>query len=384
MAERKDPTWFQNPTLRVIPNHLVSRKKPGFQISTVANSKKDSKSTSGSNNSASAGGFNATDFNVITFGNRPHRTSSASYADTLALYLLDAENTTANYDNDDIPLYNNSEDVPPSRSMYDLNDEVFMSLNKPAQHTESFINKDPRTFNNLFAKGDDKAKAAAEDDKKILKNPLLNSESAILVFGYPERMANQVIARFAEFGTILEDFEAAKSTKEVSHGFIDIIPTTGAFPSATQETASEKLPPPPIFSGKSWVKLTYDNPSSAIDALQESGSVFNGVLIGVVPYTKDAVEKLQRRKLTSVEDIGGGLPTLVHSESNKVDKGVIGDSNDMQASYIKRLDVKDGSELFLKVNAGNGDPSTGSSKKSNGKLGVWGTISNFFFGFHDL
>lgn len=381
MAERKDPAWFLNPASRVIPNHLVSKKKPSFQISAVASSKKEANSSNKSASLSGPGDFNATEFNLITFGNRPHRTSSASYADTLALYLGDADTTTGNYENDDIPLYNNSDDVPPSRSMYDLNDEVFISLNKPAQHTESFINKDPRSFNNLFAKGDDQTKKAADSEQKILTNPLLNSESAILVFGYPEQMANQVIGRFAEFGTILEDFEAAKTSASEA---LDLLPAAGAFPFATKATARENLPAPPIFSGKSWVKLTYDNPSSAIDALQESGTVFNGALIGVVPYTKDAVEKLQGRKLTSVEDIGGGLPTLVHSESSKVDKGVIGDSNDMQASYIKRLDVKDGSELFLKANAGNGDPSKSSTKQSNKKLGVWGTISNYFFGFHDL
>lgn len=381
MVERTDPTWFQASSLRVIPNHLVSRKKPGFQISAVAN-KKDSKSTNGSSSSTSSGGFNTTDFNVITFGNSPHRTSSASYADTL-LFLNDAENTTINFDNDDIPLYSNSDDVPPSRSMYDLNDEAFMSLNKPSQHTESFINKDPRSFNNLFVKGDNKTKSA-DTDAKILQNPLLHSELAILVFGYPENMANQVIARFAEFGTILEDFEAARTFKISSDGVANMVQATGAFPSPTQDSVAQNGPPPPIFSGKSWVKLTYDNPSSAMDALQESGSVFNGCLIGVVPYIKDAVEKLLRRKLTSDEDIGGNLPLLAHSESAKVDNGVIGDSNDMQASYIKRLDIKDGSELFLKANSANGDPSKGSAKKSNEKLGVWGTISNYFFGFHDL
>lgn len=383
MVERKDPTWFQTSSLRVIPNHLVSRKKPGFHISAVANSKKDSKSTNNSSGTTSSGGFNATDFNIITFGNRPHRTSSASYADTL-IFLQDAENTTINFDNDEIPLYNNSDDVPPSRSMYDLNDEVLMSFNKPSQHTESFINKDPKTFNNLFAKGDDKTKTAADTDATVAKNPLLNSELAILVFGYPENMANQVIARFAEFGSILEGFEAAKSSRNTSEGLLSVVQATGAFPLPTQDSAARSGPPPPIFSGKSWVKLTYDNPSSAMDALQESGSVFNGCLIGVVPYTKDAVEKLLRRKLTSVEDIGGGLPLLAHSESTKVDNGVIGDSNDMQASYIKRLEVKDGSELFLKATSANGDPSKGSAKKSNEKLGVWGTISNYFFGFHDL
>lgn len=373
MAERKDPAWFQNPALRVIPNHLVSKKKAGFQISAVAN-KNDTKSTSGSTTSAGPG-YNASEFNMITFGNIPHRNSSASY-DTLALYVPDSENTTTTFDNDDIPLYNNNEDVPPARSIYDLTDEAVNSWKKPAHYTESFINKDPKSFNNLFAKTDDKLATAPVEDAKLLTNPLLHSESAILVFGYPEAMANQVIGRFAEFGTILEEFEAAKTTKNTA--FAELIPAAGAFPSSSPEKATDKVPPPPIFSGKSWVKLTYDNPSSAIDALQESGTVFNGVLIGVVPYTKDAVEKLLRRKLTSDEDIGAGLPSKALSESTKVDKGVMGDSNDMQAAYIKRLDVKDGSELFLKA---TNDPK---GPRKTEKLGMWGTVSNYFFGFHDL
>lgn len=364
---KKDPAWFQTSNKRVIPNHLVPRKKLGFQLSTVAKKDEDK-------SAAAAGSFNSTDFNVITFGNQVHRNSNASFIEQLI--LLGDENTTANFDNDDLPLYNNSEDLPPSRSLYDLNDEVFISLNRPAQHTESFINKDPKSFNNVFARNE--KPAAAEDEKKILSNPLQHSESAILVFGYPENMANQVIGHFLEFGTVLEKFEAARTPLTP---FFE--PPTGAFP-AEETSVKSKLPPPPIFSGKSWVKLTYDNPASAIDALQESGVVFNGVLIGVVPYTKDAVEKLQKRKLTVGEDIGGGLQVLAHTETSKVDKGVIGDVNDMQATYIKRLEMKDGSELFLKAHSGSDPSKPGLVKKNDQKLGFLGTISNYLFGFHDL
>lgn len=365
-SEAKDPAWFQNSSKRVIPNHLVPKKKLGFHLSAVSSNKKDSTEKK----ALAPGSFNSTDFNMITFGNRVHRNSTASFGETLVFL---GENTT-NLDNDDLPLYNNSEDLPPTRSLYDLNDEVFISLNRPAQHTESFINKDPRSFNNVFARGE---KPKATEDDKILTNPLHHSESAILVFGYPENMANQVIGHFLEFGTVLEQFEASKSTKS---SVFDA--PTGAFPTTPDP---KKMPPPPIFSGKSWVKLTYDNPSSAIDALQESGTVFNGVLVGVVPYTKDAVEKLQKRKLSVSEDIGGGLQILAHSETNKVDKGVIGDSNDMQASYIKRLEVKDGSELFLKAHSGSGDPlKPGEERKNGQKLGLFGSISNYLFGFHDL
>ena len=53
----------------------------------------------------------------------------------------------------------------------------------------------------------------------------------------------------------------------------------------------------PIFSGKHWIKLTFDNPNSALQALQENGNVFNGSIIGVVPYHKSIIEKLENRKI---------------------------------------------------------------------------------------
>lgn len=383
VADPKEPTWFQNSSKRVIPNHLVPKKKLGFQLSTVSN-KKDSKSSSATAATSKSGLFNATDFNVITFGNRGQGSSVAVQGDTLALALNEqAADSTTTLDYDDIPLYNNAEDLPPARSLYDLNDEAFISLSKPAQHTESFINKDPRSFNNAFARKEEVTSASIEEEKKSKLNSLQNNDSAILVFGYPESMANQVIAYFLEFGTILEDFEAIKNSKQASGNIFDAIATTGAFPSSESPAfRSATAPPPPIFSGHSWVKLTYDNPSSAIDALQESGSVFNGVLIGVIPYTKEAVEKLQKRKLTVLEDIGGGVQASGLADASKSDKPAIGDNNDIQTSYIKRLEIKDGSEMFLKSAATNAAKL--SKDNGNKKLGVWGTISNYFFGFHDL
>ncbi|GEQ67023.1 hypothetical protein JCM33374_g686 [Metschnikowia sp. JCM 33374] len=385
--EKKDPAWFQNSSRRVIPNHLVPKKRLAFQLSGSANNKKDTKSSSTGQSSSNNNAFNSTDFNLISFGNTAHRNSTASHADTSSLFLTaDSHDTSHTFDNDDIPLYNENEDLPPARSLYDLNDEVLISLNKPAQHTESFINKDPKTFVNAFYQKSDISKATDEDAVSNL-SPLLNTESAILVFGYPEAMSSQVIAYFSEFGKILEQFEASKQSKNTQANILQTITTTGAFNARdgldTRAGASSAAPSLPIFSGNSWVKITYDNPTSAHDALQESGNVFNGVLIGVVPYTKDAIEKLQKRKLSSSEDIGGGFQLFSHKETNEVDKGVIGDSNDMQASYIKRLDVKDGTGLFLKANA-NGSQEGQGEKKEEPKLGLMGSISKYFFGFHDL
>ncbi|XBA47722.1 hypothetical protein SBP28_002201 [Candidozyma auris] len=379
-SDGRDSQWYQKPSKKVIPNHLVPQKKIGFQLSAVANNKRDQQGGRRSTGNDSEG-FKSTEFNIISFGNKAHRNSTASFQDSSLLALKDS----ASIENDDLPLYNYNEDLPPPRSLYDLNDESSLTSNKPAQNIESFITKDPRSFSNAFVSNGAASNESKTDKKNISKNPLQHSESAVLVFGYPESMATQVIAHFSEFGTILEDFEAAKNTATTSPEEIFEGPATGAFIKADETTIHEHTPSPPILCGKSWVKLTYDNPSSAADALQESGSVFNGALIGVVPYTKAAVEKLQNRKLSSTEDIGGGLQGLhIGDLSSKVDKGVIGDSNDIQASYIKRLDIKDGSEMFLKASSNGNSTNSNDSKKPKQQLGLVGTISNYLFGFHDL
>lgn len=388
-SESKDPSWFQNSSRRVIPNHLVPKKRLAFQLNGSGTHKKDAKTSGLDSNSGNKNAFNSTDFNLISFGNpAAHRNSTASHADSLSLFLTgDAHDTSQTFDNDDIPLYNDNEDLPPARSLYDLNDEVIISLNKPQQHTESFINKDPKTFVNAFHQKNDLVNIPEVDALRKL-NPLLHTESAILVFGYPETMSSQVIGYFSEFGLILEQFEALKPSKNTNANILLAITTTGAFNTDSDHvnkgsTSTQTLP---IFSGNSWIKITYDNPASALDALQESGSVFNGVLIGVVPYTKDAIEKLQKRKLSVLEDIGGGFQLVSLKESQETDTGVLGDSNDVQGSYIKRLDIKDGTGLFLKAN-GNGHGTPGMAegeKKEEKKLGLLATVSKYFFGFHDL
>ncbi|OBA23360.1 MPPN-domain-containing protein [Metschnikowia bicuspidata var. bicuspidata NRRL YB-4993] len=372
-AEPKQPLWYQNSARRVIPNHLVPRKRLAFQLSGTSTNKKDSKQSATNGASSNNNAFNSTDFNLISFGNTAHRTSSAGHGDSLSLFLTaDGHDISQSFDTDDIPLYNENEDLPPAKSLYDLNDEVVISLNKPQQHTESFINKDPKTFVNAFHQKSD-VSSTPEEDPAAKLSPLLISESAILVFGYPEAMTSQIIGYFSDFGTILEHFEALKNRRNENANILL---------AGTQTSSSSSGLP--LFSGNSWVKLTFDNPASAQDALKESGSVFNGVLIGVVPYTKDAIEKLQKRKLSPLEDIGGGFQLLTRNISNEVDKGVAGDTNDLQASYIKRLDVKDGTGLFLKAN-GTGAQSEGLDEKGKGeKLGLLASVTKYFFGFHDL
>lgn len=375
------PAWFQNPKKRTIPNHLVPKRKPGFQILSSSASKKDAddkKDALRSNNSSQ--------FNLLSFGTSQRKalTSSGtidrnnsvgSLYDTSVGDISKYEKTLNDTLTDDFPLYNNDDDLPPSRSIYDLNDEVLISLNKPAnQHADAFINKDPKNFNNVFNRDDTLNNSSEQKNEESLKsNPLQNGESAILIFGYPESMANQVISYFQEFGTILEEFEITKQKNTLLKHY------------QTNKGSNKQHQVVPILSGKSWVKITFDNPSSAIDALQENGCVFNGVLLGVIPFSKDAIEKLQKRKLEKGEDIGGGIEYQLNSfdKSKKGDNGTTGDSNDIQGSYITRLDIRDGSGLFLQPNSTDPTKSEADKKKEE-NLGFVGKVFRYFFGFNEL
>lgn len=388
-VDNQQPVWFQNQKRRTIPNHLVPKKKTGFQITTSSGRGKNNESIgvlgpggSGSsyltsNDSNSSALASKDQFSLVSFGNQQRK----------SLSLLDKNGSVTLFDNEltkydetinetlheEPYIHANGDDLPPTRSIYDLNDEILASLNKPVQHIDSFINKDPKNFNNVFNKADgvaDKEAAVTQEKRKSI-NPLVNNEAAILVFGYPESISNQIIQHFKEFGDILENFEVNQkknSLLNISH------------------QQQSKLVP--IFSGKSWVKITFDNPASAADALQENGAVFNGVLLGVIPYNKNSIEKLQKRKLTDSEDIGGRnnnfsfLGTTTPEDSTGTPNAApTAPAN--PSSYTTRLDIKDGSQFFLKT---DGDQSkiNGQQNPNEEKLGFFGKVSKYVFGFHEL
>lgn len=379
-SSNSDPKWFQDTKKRTIANHLVPRRKAGLQVATteVKGTNKNTKNTK------NLLGLTSEDkeYNILSFG--VNQRKALTTGSSLDIYDTSSGNLLHDTVNDtiveDFTLYNNNDDLPPSRSIYDLNDDVLISFNKPTnQNTDSFINKNPKSYNNAFSKLDDTTESAKitpkDQEPSNLTNPLDHSESAVLIFGYHESLVNQVIAYFLELGTILEPFEVNKSANNNARFLLN-------------ETSQDRKKVYPIFSGESWVKITYDNPSSAIDALQENGNVFNGAIIGVVPYTKDTVEKLQKRTLSPNEDIGGGieLSKSIDHPNAKLDSGngLMADASDIP--YVKRIDIKDGSGFFLKAtNNTTSDPTkTEAEKKDSEKLGIVGKTCKFLFGFNEL
>lgn len=342
MFNNNEPTWQNYPVKRVIPNHITSKRKPGFQISEKKLTKEPSQISS---------------FTPVSFGSPRKPVPLESRMNSSKLY--DTTSDVTRYDDTINKTIDFSmevdDDLPPSRSIYDLNDEILLNLDRPATHQELFLNKDPKNYSNVFNRQE--VEPNPKDAPREDVNPLEHGESAILVFGYPESIANSVIQYFQEFGTILEDFEVNKNRLY-----------------KTINAKNDKIIS--CLSGNSWVKITYDNPALAIEALLQNGMVFNGSLLGVIPYTKDSVEKLQNRKLGEGEDIGSGFeyktPNFKSQEPEEKD---LGNSN------FAKLQVKDGSKLFVSKE----DPkSTIDTKNNNENLGVVGNIMKYVFGFNEL
>jgi hypothetical protein len=359
-APGTNPLWIENQRKRTIPNHLVPKKKPGFHISTATTSNTSlANAQSGSNPSL----VSSDQYNILSFGTQRRKTGTG-IIDKSGIFESSSMDVTKYDDTINDSIYDDNmantmaDDLPPPRSIHDLNDEILNGLNKPVQ-MDSFLNKDPKLFANVFNKDTDTTvtKVAVDDVVK----PLANNESAILVFGYPETIASQVIQHFKEFGDILENLE----TTAQSNSLLSI----------TKERNHRIVP---IFSGKNWIKLTFDNPESAVDALQENGIVFNGSILGVIPYSKDAIEKLQKRKLTVDEDIGGKTNLNVVHKPEEKSSAQLNTNN----SIVTKLDIKDGSKFFLKS---EGElKAEEEKKKSNVKMSLLGTVSKWLFGFHEL
>ncbi|CCH59395.1 hypothetical protein TBLA_0B05680 [Henningerozyma blattae CBS 6284] len=142
---------------------------------------------------------------------------------------------------------------------------------------------------------------AINSNKYGAMNP--QSETAVIIFGYPESVSNSIISYFAKFGNILEDFQVLRGPSGLNSNSTTLRLRNNIKTNNMQNDV-EVTKKYPIFTGDGWVKLTYDLPSAAIRALQENGTVLSGSLIGCIPYSKAAVEQLASCKIDKIDDIG--------------------------------------------------------------------------------
>lgn len=318
------PAWFQHHQKRVIPNHLEAKKKLLFQILSD-----DKKLTTTQKLVVDDG------FNLLTFG-------SSQRGDKLTIFDDLRMDDTVSEHAEEVAF---GDDQPPLRSIHDLTQEVLLS--KPRQKVDSLLNKDPARFPLVFL-------APLPTTKEPKSQRPEKQELAVIVFGYSESRSREVIAYFSEVGKILEPFDLNGTTTMLTQ-------------------LADRNRQVPIFCGPTWVKITYEDRDQALDALKRNGKAFNGEFIGVIPYSKDALEAIQNRQLDPNEDRGAWDLKLVNRKPNDDNAAAM-----LPPLLALTLEMKDGLKLFLKSDASLTKPDDKTKM-------LWvESAKNWFFGFYEL
>lgn len=463
--QKNDTMWYNNPKKRSIPEVLIRRS--AYRQNSSNNSDGASTQSLMTTKKNPSVLLTKSDFNSISFG------KNNDYSNN----LNQQENNSKN-----LFTFDNDNEAPPSVSLHDWQREDELASISPSSYTKAnlfntFISKrqvpsinnaladNNSTFgSNMFDKSfipnakdkdlsnvsissgnftlqDDTLKDKFSDDMsltpntslmlkgngKSLETPIDNnaelnklSETAIIVFGYSETASNLIISHFSRFGNILEDFQILRGATGLSSK------SAGTrLRSTIKSKSTQTVKKYPIFTGEGWVKLTYDSPASAIRALEENGTVFNGSLIGCIPYSRAAIEQLGGCKIDDSDDIGNAnmnFPNMSISTSavinNRSDNNSISNISSTPISSVNtntpstinqigitpytshKLNIKDGASLFIRnTNTENhGILSSLEKKIMNSEIkhqrqnvdstkqqsGIMNTVNNWLFGWNDL
>ncbi|SMN19202.1 similar to Saccharomyces cerevisiae YDL088C ASM4 Nuclear pore complex subunit, part of a subcomplex also containing Nup53p, Nup170p, and Pse1p [Maudiozyma saulgeensis] len=343
-TSQKDPSWFNNPTKRAIPQNIVKRTiRPQSDSGEITHSQSTTALSSRSG------------FDTMSFGSRKNKpifsssnlqslntdnilSDSNEAPPTVSIHDWQSEDQFGNvmdlgvngqnqFENQSIlmsntatPRNDNSKKIPnlfknsnafdrtPQSNIFNKNKISDTTGNEGSNTTtSSSILSDNKSNGsklfNFFGPSNNKGKSGTPDPLSPTTTASTQSlqtqaqqETAIIVFGYPESISNLIITHFSHFGSILEDFQVLRSISG-----INVSTLKNKNQNSTNNNDDRKYP---IFTGEGWVKITYDSRQSAIRALQENGSVFSGTLIGCVPYSKNAVEKLASCKIDKLDNIG--------------------------------------------------------------------------------
>ncbi|CAI1641859.1 hypothetical protein SEUBUCD646_0M02890 [Saccharomyces eubayanus] len=407
-----NPAWFNNPKKRAIPSSILKRST-GQSLSPVRDTADASVTLSKPNG-----------FNNVTFGSKkdPRIPNNVFQNDG-------SNNTTNNSHNHDLnAIVFDSNEAPPKASLADWQKEDGIlaidsdNIEDPNLTANMTLDQKLTTPFSPFKQTEKKARLFNLFDKttKVPPNnePLNNrldditvnnnteaspdvDNNAVIIFGYPESIANSIILHFANFGEILEDFKIIRDFRK---------PNLKNKPSSQTHTAQKR----PIYTGDGWVKLTYDSQVSKNRALQENGLIMNGTLIGCVSYSRAALKQLA--SLNNSENITGDITGLESSLSSngfsnyKQTEGFFENAktttatsrarnsefkvskNSSSFKNSRKLEIKDGRSLFLrnrgKIHSGVLSSIESDLKKreqeGRHKKGWLNRLNNWLFGWNDL
>lgn len=286
-----------------------------------------------------------------------------------------------------------------SNSNFEYRDTISSTRNDHKKVPNAF-DKEQLDFNKSSLHYSDGASGVNSACKiKLSTNSPHIEEGAVIIFGYPESISNSIITHFSHYGKIMENFQVLRNPASINLSAIKLYNHMDG----KEITRHHKIYP--IYTGDGWAKLTYASTSSAIRALKENGTVFEGALIGCIPYTKEAVEMLISNKVSNHENIGelntsGNINIKPLSLSSmegdcKTENGISSDAPVFEHSNLRRLDIKDGKSLFLHSSSAYNHNflqnleskmrhQQENTSEQDLRSGLWDRLTNWLFGWNDV
>lgn len=164
------------------------------------------------------------------------------------------------------------EELPPTQSIYDSRGSPFSAARRGNSAGSGMRRSETFSSNPTAARKTLRATASfnhANTPRKLAMGS--DGNLSVVVYGFPQHLTPSIVSHFNNFGEIMENVEPSDASFGLS-------------------TTPVKRPPPgnrpPVFAGRNWIKITYDNKASVIRALAEDGTQFaSQYVIGCKPYT---------------------------------------------------------------------------------------------------
>ncbi|KAA8916559.1 hypothetical protein TRICI_001285 [Trichomonascus ciferrii] len=242
------------------------------------------------------------------------------------------------------------EDLPPTESIYDTGASPFFSggstpLRESVKPMAALPTSNTAIGLRRMSSNSSKPSPPANTPPDVQETQ--NANCSVIVFGFPPTLTSTIIKHFSKFGPILENFDVAKG-----------------------ESPRKSGRAPPIQTGPNWMKLTYDNPTSAAKAVSHysGGSRFiGGCAIGCMPFNSVNAKEFgyasTNSTITESEDAEADDELMdldsPHAEKKQIQQDAnnrpvprtismpaLGQQQSSTTPNSRRIQIKDGSAIF--------------------------------------
>jgi hypothetical protein len=269
------------------------------------------------------------------------------------------------------------EDLPPTESIYDTGASPFFSAGStPMRESVRPMAALPTSHSTIGLRrmSSNSSKPSPPTNTSPDLQESQNANCSVIVFGFPPTLTSTIIKHFSKFGRILENFDVAKG-----------------------ESPRKSGRAPPIQTGPNWMKLTFDNPTSAAKAVSHysGGSRFiGGCAIGCMPFnsvnakefgyasTNNSITESNEDSEADDELMDLDSPNhadkkqIQHDTNNRpvprtISMPALGNTQQPPTPNSRRIQIKDGNSIFNnKQRSMRHAPSMGNMQTNNADVGL--------------